>query len=84
MDNQGLSQDLETGCHKLAILKLLGILFYQGRLQYTQITSINLYLLSKRIIIQCHDNYIKVKEFNMIGGLKLTFKEITHKKIWVS
>ena len=27
---QGISQDLETGCPKLAIVKLLGILFFKG------------------------------------------------------
>ena len=27
---QGLSQDLETGCPKLAIVKILGIQIFQG------------------------------------------------------
>ena len=28
--NQGLSQDLETGCPKLAIVKFLGIQIFKG------------------------------------------------------
>ena len=29
---QGLSQDLETGCRKMAIVNFLGILFFKGEL----------------------------------------------------
>ena len=37
--------------------------FFQGRQRYTEVTTINMYLLIKirhNIIIQCHGNYIKV------------------------
>ena len=41
---QGLSQDLETGCPKLEIVKFLGVLF-------TQITTTNMYLLNGKSIM---------------------------------
>ena len=63
---QGLSQDLETGCPKLAFLKFLGV---QGGPQYTKISTINMYKFIKirhdiDILIQCHGNHIEVKKFN--------------------
>ena len=40
--DQGLSQDLETGCRKLGIVKLLDV--FLGRPQYTQVTTITAYI----------------------------------------
>ena len=62
---QGLSQDLETGCQKLTVVKFWGILFFQGRQQYTEITTTNMYLLVKTrhtINIQCRGNYTDVEK----------------------
>ena len=43
---QSLSQDLETGCPKLAqVCKILGHHIFQGNPKYTQITAINMDLL---------------------------------------
>ena len=43
---QSLSQDLETGCLKLAhVSQILGHLIFQVNPKYTQITAINMYLL---------------------------------------
>ena len=41
---QGLSQDLETGCLKLAIDKFLGVQMSKGGSQYTQISTINIHV----------------------------------------
>ena len=57
---QGLSQDLETGCLKLAIMK--------GGQQYTQISTINIYKFIKimhDILKQCHGNHMEIKIFNL-------------------
>ena len=54
------SQDLETGCPKLAIVK-----FFPRRPQYPQITTINMYLIIEirpSILIKCHGNYIEVEK----------------------
>ena len=56
--------DLETGCSKLAIVNVLGILYFK-RPQYIQITTIDMYLFIKiryDILIHCHGNYIQVKK----------------------
>ena len=61
---QGLSQDLETGCSENDnYCQSFGHLISQVRTQYTQITTINMYLpFVKRtyIVIHCHWNYMKV------------------------
>ena len=65
--SQNLSQDLETGCPKLAIVKFWGILF-QGRPQSTQITIINMHLLIEighNSVIQRHGYYIKLENFQL-------------------
>ena len=46
---QGLRQDLETGCPKLTIVKKRPI--FQGTQQYTQITTINMYLLIESYLL---------------------------------
>ena len=40
---QGLSQDLETGCPKLAIVKLLGFLFFKGEHTILRLQHKNVY-----------------------------------------
>ena len=44
---KGLSQDLETKCLKLAIVKFWGVQIFYGGLQYTQISAINMYKFIK-------------------------------------
>ena len=81
---QCLSQDLETGCLKLAVVKFLGVHILGGS-QYTHISTINMYKFIKirlDIIKQCHGNYREMKKLN--HSLRLGFLEIPHKNIWVS
>ena len=62
---QDLSQDLETGCPKLAIVIFFRHPIFQGRLQYAQITTINMYLLIKirhNILLQYYGNYIEIEK----------------------
>ena len=43
--NQGLSQDLETGCQKLAIVKFLGVQIFKGDhniFRFQPVTCLNL------------------------------------------
>ena len=58
-----LSQELETGCPKLAIVTFWGVLFFKGDRgrQYTQIKTKIMYLLIEirhTILLQCDGNYI--------------------------
>ena len=65
--SQGLSQDLETGCPKLAVVKFLGVQIFKGDRNYTQISTINMYKfikISHYILIQCHGNYVEMKKIN--------------------
>ena len=65
--SQCLSQGLETGCLKLAVVKFLGRPNIQGGSQYTPISTINMYKFIKirhDIIKQCHGNYQEMKKFN--------------------
>ena len=71
-------QDLETGCPKLAFVKLLGVQSFQVGPQYTQISTINRYKhieTRHNILLQCHGNYTSK---NSIIRLGLAFKEISH------
>ena len=45
---QCISQYLETGCPKFAIQKFWGLLFFQGRPQYVQITTVSMYYLHEK------------------------------------
>ena len=59
---QGFSQDLETGCPKLAILTFLGILIFKGDHNIPKYTTINIYLpieIRYNIPLQCHGKYIE-------------------------
>ena len=47
----GLSQDLEIGCPQCAFVKFWGILMFQGRPQYIQLT-LNIYLFIDGLIAQ--------------------------------
>ena len=53
-------------CPKLIFVKFGGVLFFKKK-QYTEVTTINMYLLNvkgrQNIIIQCHGNYIEGEEF---------------------
>ena len=61
--DQCLSQDLETGYLKLAVVKFWGVQILKGDdpgSQYTHISTINMYKFIKirhDIIKQCHGNY---------------------------
>ena len=86
---QGLSQDLETGCLKLAIVKLLGVQNFKGGGLYTLISTINMYKLIKirhDILIQCHVNYAMMKKFNYmleigLGSIGKTLSDRQSRKI---
>ena len=70
---QGLSQDLESGCLKLAVVKFL------GGSQYTHISTINMYKFIKirhDIIKECHGNYKEMKKFNYKHEIGI-FRNIT-------
>ena len=56
----------------------MGHPFFQGKQQYTEVTTINIYLLIKirhNDFIQCHGDYIEVKK---LGILRKYFQ----KNIW--
>ena len=82
MQEQGLSQNLETGCLKLAG-KMFGYHIFQQIPQYAQITTIDMYLLIEIVLnipIQCHGNYYEVEKLNIIC-LKLRFYKKYSQKI---
>ena len=67
--NQGLSQDLETGYPKFAFVIFWGILLFKGGPQYTQVTTINMYLLiyiRHNNLIQYHGIYVGDKKNSII------------------
>ena len=61
-----MSLDLETGCPKLAVSNnIFGHPTFHGRYQYTQIATINVYLLHEikhDVHIQCHGKNTEVKK----------------------
>ena len=62
---------------KIGICKILGNLVFQGRPQYTQITTINMYFLNEvlpYIRIQSHGNYIEVKKINFMLEIDFLLK----------
>ena len=80
---QGLTQDSETGCPKLVIVKYLGILFFRwchNMLRLPPQTCI--YLLKLEVIYLYNAIGIVLKREKSITCLKLTFLEIPYKKIW--
>ena len=59
---QCLSQDLETGCPKLAIVKSLGVQIFKGDHDILRFQTKNMYKFIKirhDILIHCHVNYMK-------------------------
>ena len=79
----GLSQDLETGCPKLPIVKFVWVLFFKGDPNIHRIQLQCLYLPIKirhSILIQCHENYIGVKKIKYVW--KWHFKELPTKIFW--
>ena len=84
--SQGLSQDLENGCPKLAIVEFLGIQNFKGNnVQYTQILTIHMYEFIKirhDILIQCQGNYMKMKKFNFM--LEIDILRNSSQKNWVT
>ena len=41
--SQGLGLNLETGCPKMTIVKIFGVLFFKGESNILQVTAINMY-----------------------------------------
>ena len=84
LSDQCLSQDLETGCLKLAVVKFLGVQIFKGGSQYTHIPTTNMYKFIKirHIIKQCHGNYKEMKKFNYKLEIEI-FRNSTPKN-WVS
>ena len=69
--NQGLSQRLETGCQKFAIVKFLGFQILKGahnilRFQPFTSTCIKFIRMRHAILIQCYGNYIEMKKNSII------------------
>ena len=69
LQKQGLSQDLESGCLKLANsnCKILGRPSFEGGPQYTHISTINMYTFIKLrhgILLECQGNYMEMIKFN--------------------
>ena len=65
---QCLSQDLETGCLKLAVVKFLGVQFFIGGSQYTYISTINICKFIKirnDVIKQCCGNCKEIKKIQL-------------------
>ena len=63
---QCLSQDLETGCLKLAVVKFLGVQILKGD-HYILISTISMYKFIKirhATIKQCHGSYKEMTKFN--------------------
>ena len=62
---QGLRQDLETGCPKLAIAKFLGIQIFKGDHNILRLQLLTyMYEFMKirhNILIQCHGNHVEMK-----------------------
>ena len=83
--DQCLSQDFETGCLKLAVVKFWGVQFFLGGSQYTHISTINMYKFIKirhDIIKQCHGNYKEMTKFNYKLGIEI-FRNSTQKILGV-
>ena len=76
---QGLSQDLETGCPILAIVKFVGIQIFRG----AQISPINMYKFIKirhDILIQCHGNCMEMKNVNYMQEIDI-LRDSSQKKL---
>ena len=81
---QCLSQDLETGCLKLAVVKFWGAQIFKG-ITISHISTVNMYQFIKirhDIINQCHGNYKEMKKFNYKLEIGI-FRNSTQKKLGV-
>ena len=81
---QCLSQDLETGCLKLAVVKFLGVQIFKGD-HNILISTINMYKFIRirhDIIKQCHGNYKAMKKFNYMLEIGI-FRNPTQKYLGV-
>ena len=79
---QGLSQDLETWCPKLAIVKYWGT--HIGTMIYLDFIyrHVKNYRIRHDILIQCHGNHMEMKIFNYM--LEIDILRNSSQKIWVS
>ena len=59
----GLSQDLETGCPKLAIVKFLGLQIFEGDHNHKHV-QIHENKVGYHILKQCSVNYMQMKYIN--------------------
>ena len=69
-----ISQDLETGCPKLAIVEFLGVQNFYREPQYTKISTKNMHRfmnIRHDILKYSHGNYMEMKIFFIC--LRLTF-----------
>ena len=65
----GLSQDLETGCPKLIIVKFWGVLFFKGGHNVLRLPPLNIYFLIEirhNILIQCHRDCTEVEKIQQV------------------
>ena len=81
------SQDIETGCLKLAVVKFWGVQIFKGdqNILIFQPYGISMYKFIKirhDIIKQCHGNYKEMKKFNYKLEIEI-FKNSTLKKFGV-
>ena len=76
---QGLSQDFETGCLKLAVVKFWGVQIFKGDYNILMYKFIK---IRHDIIEQCHGNYEEMKTFNYKLKIEI-FRNSTVKKLGV-
>ena len=83
---QGLSQDLESGCPKSTIVKFGGVLFFKGGHNILRlITTINIYLLIEighYNLIQCHGDFVEVK-IKVEDNYMLEIDSLRNFQLWV-
>ena len=83
--HQCLSQDSETGCLKLAVVKSLGVQIFKGD-HNTHISTINMFKFIKirhDIIKQCHRSCKEMKKFNHKLEIEI-FRNSTQKYLGLS
>ena len=62
--HQCLSQDLETGCLNLSVVKFLGVQIFKGDHNILIFQPYKFIKIRHDIINQCHGNYKEMKRFN--------------------
>ena len=63
--SRGLSQNLETGRPKLAIVKFLGVQIFKGDHSISNIKMYEFTKISHNILIQCHGSYMEMKKIQL-------------------